>query len=153
MDFFYKNKTLSIESDKKTIEFAPQALILDWLSLDMAGEYEKWGFLAYTHTEDETLIYHITAEGYKIWYVPTLVSDLSASTLEFLGDIDILVMPSAKGSVPVIEKIEPRLIVTYGETAHELATHMGISEPPMQKYRVKEADLSLDKAGCVVMWE
>lgn len=151
MDFLYKNNTLSIESDKKTIEFAPHGLILDGLTLDMAGEYEKWGFLAYTHDENETLIYHITAEWYKIGYVPSLFTDLSASTLEFLGDIDILVMPTGKGSMSVIEKIEPRLVVTYGDSAHELATHMGISEPPAQKYRLKEADLSLEKAGCVIM--
>lgn len=62
-------------------------------------------------------------------------------------------MPTGKVSIPLIEKIEPRLIVTYGESARELAMHMGISEPPVQKYRFKEADLSLEKAGCVVMGE
>lgn len=77
--------------------------------------------------------------------------DLSAGSLEFFGDLDILIMPTGKVSIALIEKIEPRMIVTYGETAHELATHLGISEPPMQKYRLKEVDLSNEKSGCVVM--
>lgn len=60
-------------------------------------------------------------------------------------------MPTTKASVPLIEKIEPRMIVTYGESAYELSTHMGISEAPVQKYKLKEADLSLEKTSCVIM--
>jgi hypothetical protein len=80
-------------------------------------------------------------------------ADLSHEELDFLGDLDILVMPTAKSSVPLLEKIEPRMLVTYGETAHELATAMGVSEPPVTKYKVKEADMSLEKMGVVVMGE
>jgi hypothetical protein len=90
-------------------------------------------------------------EGYRVGYIPSAVTELSTESLDFFGDLDILVMPTAKGSVSLIEKLEPRMIVTYGETAHELATHMGISEPTVQKYRLKDADLSSEKTGCVVM--
>ena len=41
MDFLYKNNTLSIESEKKTIEFHSESINLDGLILEMAGEYEK----------------------------------------------------------------------------------------------------------------
>lgn len=41
MDFLYKNTALTIESEKKTIEFTPTNLILDGMPIDMAGEYEK----------------------------------------------------------------------------------------------------------------
>lgn len=153
MDFLYKNDTLSIDSEKKTIEFLPDAVNLDGITLEMPGEYEKGGFLAYAHTENEVLIFQIMIEGYHVGYIPANLSDLSTESLDFLGDLDVLIMPTGKGSVGLIEKIEPRLVVTYGESAHELATHMGISEPPVSKYRLKEADLSLDKAGCVVMGE
>ena len=153
MDFFYRNNTLTIESEKKIIECLPGRVNLDGLALEMAGEYEKWGFLAYTHEEDGSRIFQITIEGYHVWYISEPLIDLSSAALDFLGDLDILVMPTGKGSVSLIEKIEPPLIVTYGETAHELATHMGISEPPVTKYRLRDADLSLDKAGCIVMGE
>jgi hypothetical protein len=43
------------------------------------------------------------------------------------------------------------MVVTFGDSAHELAMHMGISEPSVSKYRLKEADLTSQKAGCVVM--
>lgn len=153
MDFLYRSNTLTIESDKKTIEFLPQSVLLDGLTLEMSWEYEKWGFLAYAHEDNESLIFQITIEGYHVGYIPSLMTDISTASLDFLGDLDILIMPTGKGSAGVIDKIEPRLIVTYGETAHELATHLGISELPLVKYRFKEADLSLEKAGCVVMGE
>ena len=153
MDFLYKNNTLSIESEKKTIEFHSESINLDGLILEMAGEYEKWGFLAYCHDTADNRIYQLRAEGYSIGYLPTIVADLTAPELDFLGDLDVLIMPTGKGSIALIEKIEPRMIVTYGETAHELATHMGISEPPVLKYRLKEADLSGERMGCVVMGE
>lgn len=151
MDFIYKNNTLTIDSEKKEITLSENSVTLDGLSLEMPGEYEKWGFLAYAITDTDTLIVEMRVEGYRVGYIPRILADLSSTTLDFLGDLDILVMPSGKGSVALIEKIEPRMIVTYGETAHELATHMGISEPPVEKYRLKDADLSSEKTGCVVM--
>ncbi len=153
MELLYKNNVLTIESEKKSIDCLPSSMMLDWLSLEMPWEYEKGGFLAYAHKEGDTLIFQVTIEGYHVGYVPAILGDLSTPALDFLGDLDVLIMPSDKSSVSLIEKIEPRLVVTYGAGAHELATHMGISEPPVMKYKLKEADLSLDKAGCVVMGE
>ena len=153
MDFLYRNNTLSIESDKKTIQFSSESVDIDGLMLEMAGEYEKWGFLAYVHEENESLIFQVTIEWHHVGYIPSSLVDLSTASLDFLGDLDILIIPAGKSSIPLIEKIEPRLIVIYGESAHELSTHMGISEPPTLKYRLKETDLSGEKTGCVVMGE
>ncbi len=153
MEFFYKNNTLSIESEKKSIVFLPDSIMLDSLSLEMPWEYEKWGFLVYVYENKGILIYQLRIEGYSVWYIPNILDDLSPEWLTFLWDLDILIMPTSKVSIPLIEKIESRMIVTYGESAHELATHMGITEFPLQKYRLKEADLVPEKTGCVVMGE
>jgi len=71
--------------------------------------------------------------------------------LEFLGNVDVLVMPGAKSMIPVLEKIEPRLLVTMGELAYEVALTLGMADPALIKYKLKEADLSSEKTGCVVM--
>ena len=97
--------------------------------------------------------YHFRVEGYWVVYIPTLVTDISGDILEFLGNVDILVMPGARSMHAVLEKIEPRLLVTYGDSAHEIALVLGVPEPAVTKYRVKEADLSSEKTGCVVMGE
>lgn len=151
MDFFYKNNTVTIESDKKVIEFLPWSVILDGLTLEMPWEYEKWGFLAYAQEENEALVFQIMIEGYHIWFIPSFMPDLSSATLDFLWDIDVLILFAKKESTVIIEKIEPRLVIAYWENAHDLAIHMWVSEPATQKYRLKEADLSLDKAWCIVM--
>ena len=151
MDFFLKNTLLSLESDKKVIELSNPTLTLDGMSIEMAGEYEKWGFLLYVMTENEVNYYHFRVEGYWIAYIPRIIHEISSDILEFLGNIDVLVMPGAKSMQGVLEKIEPRLLVTYGEGAHEIATTLGNIEPAVTKYRLKEADLSNEKAGCVVM--
>jgi hypothetical protein len=153
MEFLYKNGTLSIDSDKKEIVLNTDCVILDWLMIEMAGEYEKWGFLAYAHEEIGNRIYQIRVEWETLGYIPLMRADLSSVELDFLGDLDILVMPTAKSSVPLLEKIEPRMLITYGESAHELATALGVSEPATLKYKVKEADMSLEKMGVVVMGE
>ena len=151
MEFLLKNNALSIESEKKIIELDNQTITLDSMLIEMAGEYEKGGFLLYVHTENDVNYYHFRVEGYWIAYIPSIIHEISSDALEFLGNIDVLVMPGAKSMQGVLEKIEPRLLVTYGEGAHEIATALGNAEPALTKYKLKEADLSNEKAGCVVM--
>jgi len=153
MEFLLKNNTLTIESEKKTIELAPTSLILDGMTVDMPGEYEKGGFLLYVQHENGVPYYHFRVEGYWIVYIPSLITEISGNILEFLGNVDVLVMPGAKSMIPVLEKIEPRLLVTFGELAHEVALALGVTEPAVTKYKLKDADLSSEKTGCVVMGE
>lgn len=151
MDFLYKNNTVSIDSEKKNITLGSDSLNIDGLVVEMAGEYEKSGFLAYAHEVAEQRIYQMRVEGYTVGFVPIALQDLTPEQLDFLGDLDVLVMPAAKSSVPLLEKIEPSFLITYGDTAHELATAMGVSEPPVAKYKLRETDLSLEKMGVIVM--
>ena len=41
MDFIYRNNTLSIESEKKEIILNTGSVVLDGLTIEMPGEYEK----------------------------------------------------------------------------------------------------------------
>lgn len=150
MDFTFKNNTITLDTEKKEITLSPLAVILDTLPIDLPGEYEKSGCLMYSFSKNDEQLYHFRAEGYWIAYVPHLMADISVEALEFLGNIDVLVMPGAKSMQAVMEKIEPRLLVTYGETAHEIGLILAAPEP-MSKYRLKEADLSSDKTGCIVL--
>ena len=153
MDFIFKNNFVSIESEKKVIVFGWDYIDVDGLRIDMAGEYEKWGFLAYAHEFADVRIYQMRIEGYTVGYLSNNLQDLSSEQLDFLWDLDVLVMPTSKSSIPLLEKIEPCFLITYGETAHELATSMGFSEPQVSKYKLREADLSGEKMGVVVMGE
>jgi hypothetical protein len=79
----------------------------------------------YAFSKNDEKLYHFRTEGYWIAYIPHLLTDISTDALDFLGGVDILVMPGAKAMQPTLEKIEPELLVTYGESAHEIALALG----------------------------
>ena len=150
MEFIINNSTVTITSDKKEIQLTPDTVILDGLDIAVPGEYEKSGCLMYAWHKNDEKLYHFRTEGYWIAYIPTLLSDITPEALDFLGSVDVLVMPGAKSMQNVMEKVEPRMLVTYGDTAHEIATPLGTIEV-VTKYKLKEADLSSEKTGCVVL--
>ncbi len=151
MEFTLKNNNILITSEKKEILLEENRILLDGLDISVPGEYEKSGCLMYAYAKNDEKLYHFRVDGYWIAYVPTALIDISAEALDFLGTVDILVMSGAKTMQPVMEKIEPRLLVTYGEHAYEIATPLGYTEAPIQKYKLKDADLSSDKTGCVIL--
>jgi hypothetical protein len=150
MEFIFRDNNIILSSDKKEILLTPETVILDGLDIALPGEYEKSGCLMYAWHKNDEKLYHFRTEGYWIAYIPALISDISPEALDFLGSVDVLVMPGAKSMQNVLEKVEPRMIVTYGESAHEIATPLGAIEV-VTKYKLKEADLSSEKTGCVVL--
>jgi hypothetical protein len=84
MDFSYKNSTLTISSEKKEIVLTPDSVILDGLTIELPGEYEKSSILIYSFHKNDERLYHFRAEGYWIAYIPTLLSDISTEALDFL---------------------------------------------------------------------
>lgn len=150
MEFSLKDSTITLSSEKKEILLTPETVVLDGLDIAVAGEYEKSGCLMYSWHKNDEKLYHFRTEGYWIAYIPTLLSDISPEALDFLGSVDVLVMPGAKSMQWVLEKVEPRMIVTYGELVHEIATPLGTIEV-VSKYKLKEVDLSSEKTGCVVL--
>lgn len=150
MDFRFQNNTVTLDSDKKEIQLTPNTVILDGLDIALPGEYEKSGCLMYAWHKNDEKLYHFRTEGYWIAYIPALISDISPEALDFLGSVDVLVMPGAKSMQGVLEKVEPRMFITYGELAHEVATPLGAIEI-VTKYKLKEADLSSEKTWCVVL--
>jgi len=46
--------------------------------------------------KNDEKLYHFRTEGYWIAYIPSILTDISPEALDFLGTIDVLVMPVAK---------------------------------------------------------
>lgn len=152
MDFTLKNNTVIIDSEKKEISLSSESVILDTLPIELPGEYEKSGCLMYAFARNDEKLFHFKVEGHWVAYIPTLLTDISPEALDFLGSVDVLVMPGAKSMQPVVEKVEPRLLVTYGDTAQEIGHVLWLADTtPLAKYKMKEADLSSEKTGCVIL--
>ena len=151
MDFSYKNSIITISSDKKEIVLSSESVVLDGLAIELPGEYEKSSILMYSFHKNDERLYHFRTEGYWIAYIPEILTDISTEALDFLGGIDILIMPGAKSMQSTLEKVEPGLLITYGESAHEIALALWSVGEIVSKYKMKEADLSTEKTTCVVM--
>lgn len=151
MEFLYKNNAVIIVSEKKEIILTPESVTLDGLDIELPGEYEKSGCLMYSFLKNDEKLYHFRVEGYWIAYIPNIIADITTDGLDFLGGIDILVMPGAKIMQPTLEKVEPELLITYGEQAHEIALVLGTVPEVISKYKLKDADLSTDKTTCMII--
>lgn len=110
-----------------------EPLIVDW-----PGEFEKKGvrisgFATYHDKKKgeergHNTLFKIEADGISILHLGDLGHTLDESTLEAIGDIDILLVPvggfytiDAKEAVEVIKQIEPSLIIPmhYRTSAHD----------------------------------
>lgn len=151
MEFSLKNWGVTIISDKKEIILTPESVTLDGLDIELPGEYEKSGCLMYAFSKNDEKLYHFRTEGYWIAYIPQILTDVSTEALDFLGGVDILVMPGAKIMQPALEKVEPELLVTYGESASEIALALGTTGEVIAKYKLKDADLSMEKTACIIL--
>lgn len=106
----------------------------------------------YAFTRNDEKLFHFKTEGHWVAYIPMMLADISPEALDFLSTVDVLVMPGAKTMHQVIEKIEPRLLITYGDAAQEIAHALGVAETvPVPKYKLKDADLSSEKTGCIIL--
>ncbi|PID83699.1 hypothetical protein CSB09_04805 [Candidatus Gracilibacteria bacterium] len=151
MEFLVQDGAIQIVSHKKNITLDTTNVLLDGMAITCAGEYEKSGFLLYVKQWNQKWVYHFRVEGYWIAYIPDFVTEIDSDTINFLGQIDILVMPAGKSSQKVIEQIEPKMLVTYGEKASEVPALFGENFEPVTKYKVKASDISVEKTSCVTL--
>lgn len=59
---------------------------------------------------------------------------------EFLGDIDILLLPGAKDAGKTVEKLESRIVIPYGEARETLLHSLGQTLEAVRKFKPKDSD-------------
>jgi hypothetical protein len=141
MDITSRNNQIVITSDKKEIIFeSPTSIVLDTMTIDFFGEYEKSGFLATYHEVERKSLFTIRVEGKNIAYIPMDTLDITEKVINFLGNIDILILPGDKNSTKIFENIEARMIVPYGEETPIFLSSLGQNIEMVDKYKTKEVD-------------
>ena len=152
MEFILKTpRELLIHSLKKEIVLEDNIITLDGLMIDSAGEYEKGGILMYVREYEWLRYFYFRTEGKWLGYIPALPLEFDPDTLDFFGQLDVLVAPIGKKDHKLLDVIEPRLLVSFGEVACELPQTLGYSCEPMDSYKFKESDLSEEKMWLVVL--
>ncbi len=141
MDITSRDNQIVITSDKKEIVFqSPNAIVLDGLVIDFFGEYEKSGFLATFHEVDGKNLFTLRVEGKNIAYVPTDTLEITEKVVDFLGNIDILILPGDKNATKIFENLEARMVIPYGEEAPLFLSSLGQNIEMVDKFKTKETD-------------
>ncbi|MDD2891689.1 MAG: hypothetical protein PHQ95_01875 [Candidatus Gracilibacteria bacterium] len=141
MDITSRNNQIVITSDKKEIIFeGPTSIVLDGLIIDFFGEYEKSGFLATFHEVEGKNLFTLRVEGKNIAFVPTDTLEITENVVNFLGNIDILILPGDKNATKIFENIEARMVIPYGEETPLFLSSLGQNIEMVDKYKTKESD-------------
>lgn len=141
MDITSRNNQIVITSDKKEIIFeSPTSIVLDSMTIDFFGEYEKSGFLVTYHEVEGKSLFTLRVEGKNIAYIPTDTLEITEKVVDFLGNIDVLILPGNKNSTKIFENVEARMVVPYGEETPIFLTSLGQNIEMVDKYRTKEVD-------------
>lgn len=149
MEFLFKNGSISVSSDKKNIIFENNTVVLDEFFIDCPGEYEKSGFLLYVRDFDGCFCVHFRAEGEWLGYMSCIPSSSEQKILDFFGQLDILIAPFSREQKSLLDQIEPRMLVAYGEKSGDLATMFGSEIAPSDSYKLKSQDINTDKTTIV----
>lgn len=145
MDITSRNNQIVITSDKKEIVFqSPTSIVLDGMTIDFFGEYEKSGFLATFHEVEGKNLFTLRVEGKNIAYVPTDTLEITEKVVDFLGNIDILILPGDKNATKIFENLEARVVVPYGEETPVFLSSLGQNIEITEKYKTKETDFEAE---------
>jgi len=126
----HSHTLVTLEKNKNTVS------IHDF-SLDFPGEYEKSGVLATVDEFEDKLCYHLLVDGKHVALVLWDSFSLTENFLEFLGDIDILVIVGTKQSAKMIENIEAKMIVPFGEETEIFLNILGQHQEAVSSIKVK----------------
>jgi len=141
MDITSRDNKIVITSDKKEIMFqSPTSIILDGMTIDFFGEYEKSWFMATYHEVEGKSLFTLRIEGKNIAYIPTDTLEITEKVINFLGNIDILILPGDKNATKIFENLEARMVVPYGEESPIFLSSLGQHIEMMDKYKTKESD-------------
>lgn len=153
MEFIFKDKAISLNSEKKNISFHHENVNLDGLLIDSAGEYEKSGFLMYAREKDGIRYFSFRVEGFWIGYISEVPTEIPAEIIDFFGQLDVLVAPFGKNEQRFVEQIEPKILVSFAETAMDLSPIFGPEIASGNSYKLKSADISQEKTSLVILSE
>lgn len=145
MEIASKNNQIIITSDKKEVIFSsPTSIKLDGMVIDFPGEYEKSGFLVTFHEIQGKCLFTLRIEGKNIAYVPTDTLEITEKVVDFLGNIDILILPGGKSATKIFENLETRMVIPYGSEAPLFLTTLGQNIEAVEKYKTKESDFETE---------
>ena len=154
MEISPRSDALLITSEKREILLESDAVSVDGMRFDFTGEYERAGVGVEVRMVAGVFVATLHIERKNIAYIAAEIAEVPEDIVEFFGNIDILLLPSGRHITKLYEILEARIVIPFGESAHEALTALGqANAEPMPRYRSKESDFDADTTRFIYLSE
>ena len=154
LDILYKGDSLLItDSNKKSIDFDYKSnkVLLDWYDVTFPWEYEKSWILLEVKEYNNYLFYNFLIDQKHLVIITEDNFEIKESILEFLWDVDILIIKWSKDATKIFENIEAKIVIPYGEWKDLFLNSLWQQSEEVSVYKQKW-ELPIDNTEFVNLW-
>lgn len=141
LEIFNENTLLKVKnSDNKVIivDTVNKKVSIDDFGIDYPGEYEKSWILSEVFEYEQKLFYSIHNEQKLIMVIFDEVNEIKEELLEFFGDVDVLLVAWTKNMQKLIENIETRVVIPFGEGKDVLLNTLWQHKEEISSFKLKQ---------------
>lgn len=141
LEIFNENTLLKVKnSDNKVIvvDTVNKKVSIDDFWIDYPGEYEKSWILSEVFEYEQKLFYSIHNEQKLIMVIFDEVNEIKEELLEFFGDVDVLLVAWTKNMQKLIENIETRVVIPFGEGKDVLLNTLWQHKEEISSFKLKQ---------------
>ncbi len=141
LEIYYKDNSKIIieDSNKKWIvfDFIKNNVELDWFLVSFPWEYEKSAILLEVKEYENNLFYNFLIDWKHLIILWVDEFNLKEEILDFLGDIDILLIKWSKNSIKLFENLEAKIVIPYWEWKDIFLNNLGQKIEEVEKFKQK----------------
>ena len=141
LEIFNENTLLKVKnSDNKVIvvDTVNKKVSIDDFGIDYPWEYEKSWILSEVFEYEQKLFYAIHNEQKLIMVIFDEVNEIKEELLEFFGDVDVLLVAWTKNMQKLIENIETRVVIPFGEGKDVLLNTLWQHKEEISSFKLKQ---------------
>jgi len=154
LDIFYRGDSLLItDSNKKSIDFDYKSnkVLLDWYDVTFPWEYEKSWILLEVKEYNNSLFYNFLIDQKHLVIITEDNFEIKESILEFLWDVDVLIIKWSKEAIKIFENIEAKIVIPYSESKDLFLNSLWQQIEEILIYKQKW-ELPIDNTEFVNLW-
>jgi len=106
-------------------------------TIDYPGEYEKSGILLEVKEHDNKFFYSFLIEWKVVFILFDDNFEQKEEIMSFFWDIDILLINWTKNATKIIENIEARIIIPFGEWKDVFLNILGQHKEEIESFKLK----------------
>lgn len=140
IDIFNKDNKVNIKNSDNivvTLNKDTKEVIIGDYVIDFPGEYEKSGILLEVMEYEQKMFYSFLIEGKVVLAIFDDAFEMKEEIMSFFGDVDVLLIVGTKNSPKIVENIEARVVIPFGEWKDIFLTTLGQHKEEVENFKLK----------------